>query len=126
MKATTFDKDKMQETLFYSKEPTLEVLKIQFISPGNKDWVTQIHNSSLRIKISALDKQYSELASQENVLAFSTFIEPTHIQPVLITDQSYSYKGAKVKAQQWKVEITLNLLTFKEDESLSIFYTDES
>ena len=125
MKATTFDLHKTQDTLFYSKEPEITILKIHFISPDNKDWVTQIHNASVRINISALDKQYKEITSQEYILAFSTYIEPFHVQPVLTTDQTYSYTGkAPAKPHQWKIEITLNLLPFKENESLSIFYKD--
>jgi hypothetical protein len=125
MKATTFDKHKTQEILFYTKEPVLNILKIQFVSPDNKDWVTQIHGASLLIKISALGDHYKELASKESILSFSTFIEPFHIQPVLITDQTFSFNGeASAKYQQWKIEITLTLLAFKENESLSIFYTD--
>lgn len=125
MKATTFDQHKTQETLFYTKEPELTILKVHFISPDNKDWVTQIHNASIRINISALDKHYKELASKEHILAFSTFIEPFHVHPVLETDQTYSFTDkVPAKLHQWKIEITLNLLTFKENESLSIFYSE--
>lgn len=130
MKTLSFDRHTTQEIFFYPEKPVFHIIKINFISDNNRDWITKVNNGTLLLKVAALDSTYRELASEQIHISFSSYIEPQHVQPVLEVDQDYdllkriSDQDLK-KCKQWKVEFTLNNLLFQENDSLSVLYTNK-
>lgn len=125
MNTLSFDRHHLQEFFFFPKKPVLQLLKIHFISDNNKEWVTKVNNGTLQLKVSALDATYRELATEQVHLSLSSFIDSAHVQPTLELDQTIDLVKISEnlkKCKQWKLDVYVNNITFKDNDSLTVLY----
>ena len=130
MEPIIFNKDKSDKTLSYSGKPILNIIRINFLS-NDKQWTSRLFNALITIKITALDKDKNELASQQTPLSLGTFITPYHKQPVLEVNKTFSLSPEigfhnLQSSNSWKIEIVLSNLKFNDEESLTCEYMDTS
>ena len=128
MELIIFNNDKTHLSLSYSERPTINIIRINFLSK-DKEWVKRLFNANLIIKILALDNEGNELISEQTPLSFGPYITPYHKQPILEVDQTFKVSHdnsfqSLVNCKNWKVKITLNNLKFNDTESISLEFMD--
>jgi hypothetical protein len=128
METIIFDENKNQHVIYYQEKPVINIIRANFVS-SNRDWVNQLFNTYFFIKISVLDNEKKEIASEQNPLSFGTFITPYHRQPVLEINKTFPFSinstfNDFTSYKNWKIDIILNNLKFNEGDSLLVEYMD--
>lgn len=130
MDKIVFNKKKIHEVISYDVMPVIHIGKISFASE-EQNWTNKLFSSSLMVKISALDKNDKEIASNETPLVIGAFITPMHKQPVFEIKTNFSFSNTfnfdnTSRFKKWRVEVTLRNLTLSDGESLVIEFMDSN
>lgn len=118
----TFTNKKYNETITYPSQPVFYIDKINF-STQEKNWATRLDTANLTIKISCIVSEDRELvSSNQEYLSLGAHINLYQKQPVLEANKYFRFPKELILQNytKWKVDITLNNLTLKEGEFLSI------
>ncbi len=98
---------------------------------NDKNGINRLFKSSLNITETYFDNVDNNLGHSKIVIGLGQFISPQHKQPILQTDRMVEIRYPKDfsktdKIHYWQINIEIENLSFKDNESVNIFLREIS
>lgn len=124
-----FKENKLTETSSFDKQIIIQIDKITF-NTKDSNWVERLFTASLKFTETYYNCQKKEIGSSSFQVTLGQFITTKHKQPVFDTNlivefNEFQSMNKNEKVCFWKMNITVKNLTFKNDETMTI-YTQSS